>query len=130
MEVKKKDFEVAKKFSFSFFNILKRLKFCFAHGGGALPFTIGRIQHGYSVRPDLCATDCSTPPREFLGSFYTDSLVHDKRSLDLLLDVVGRDRVVLGTDYPFPLGDLDAGRMIEHSDYSDELKVCFFRIFY
>lgn len=102
----------------------KGLKFCFAHGGGALPFTIGRIQHGYSVRPDLCATECSQAPRDFLGRFYTDSLVHDKRSLDLLLDVIGRDRVVLGTDYPFPLGDLDAGRLIdESSDYSDDLKV-------
>lgn len=107
--------------------LLQRLKFCFAHGGGALPFTIGRIQHGYKVRPDLCATECEVEPREFLGRFYTDSLVHDKRSLDLLIDVIGRDRVVLGSDYPFPLGELDVGRLIEQSDYSDDLKVTSFK---
>jgi aminocarboxymuconate-semialdehyde decarboxylase len=79
------------------------------------------------VRPDLCATECEVEPREFLGRFYTDSLVHDKRSLDLLIDVIGRDRVVLGSDYPFPLGELDVGRLIEQSDYSDDLKVPFFK---
>lgn len=66
-----------------------RLKLCFAHGGGAFPFTVGRIQHGYEVRPDLCATECSISPKEFLGKFYTDSLVHSEKSLDLLIDVIG-----------------------------------------
>ena len=45
-----------------------RLKVCFAHGGGSFPYTVGRVQHGYNVRPDLCATDCSLPPRDFLGN--------------------------------------------------------------
>lgn len=66
-----------------------RLKFCFAHGGGSFPFTVGRIQHGYDVRPDLCATDCAVPPNDFLGKFYTDSLVHSQQSLDLLVNVIG-----------------------------------------
>jgi aminocarboxymuconate-semialdehyde decarboxylase len=67
-----------------------RLKFCFAHGGGAFPFTFGRIQHGYEVRPDLCAIECQLSPKEFLGKFYTDSLVHSKESLDLLINVIGK----------------------------------------
>ncbi len=83
-----------------------RLKVCFAHGGGSFPFTVGRIQHGYNVRPDLCATDCSTPPRDFLGKFWTDSLVHDTSAMRLLVDVIGEDRIILGTDYPFPLGEV------------------------
>lgn len=106
-------------------NILKlfpRLKICFAHGGGAFPFTIGRIQHGYDVRPDLCATECSLGPEEFLGKFYTDSLVHSKKSLDLLIDVIGEDKVILGSDYPFPLGEHVAGSLVESTDYSDDLK--------
>ena len=57
--------------------------------GGAFPFTVGRIEHGYNVRPDLCATNCKISPRNFLGKFYTDALVHDLRALDLLVDVIG-----------------------------------------
>ena len=44
-----------------------KLRICFAHGGGSFPYTVGRIQHGYNVRPDLCATDCNKTPRSFLG---------------------------------------------------------------
>ena len=66
-----------------------RLKICFAHGGGSFPYTVGRVQHGYNVRPDLCATDCDLTPREFLGKFWTDSLVHDDSALKLLVDVIG-----------------------------------------
>lgn len=50
---------------------------------------MGRIEHGYNVRPDLCATDCKTGPRQFLGKFYTDALVHDPVALKLLVDVIG-----------------------------------------
>jgi len=95
------------------------LKVCFAHGGGSYPFTLGRIQHGYDVRPDLCATDCPLGPRHFAGRFYTDSLVHDALSLRLLVDVVGADRVVLGSDYPFPLGEARPGSLVESVDQFD-----------
>eukprot|EP00094_Tigriopus_californicus_P003621 TCALIF_03483-PA protein Name:"Similar to ACMSD 2-amino-3-carboxymuconate-6-semialdehyde decarboxylase (Bos taurus)" AED:0.06 eAED:0.06 QI:13/0.83/0.71/1/0.66/0.71/7/146/371 len=105
-----------------------RLKICFAHGGGSFPFTVGRIQHGYNVRPDLCATDCSKPPREYLGKFWTDSLVHDEEAMRLLVNIIGEDRVILGTDYPFPLGEVhgfaDAypGKTIEAMGYDQQLK--------
>ncbi|XP_041367231.1 2-amino-3-carboxymuconate-6-semialdehyde decarboxylase-like [Gigantopelta aegis] len=88
-----------------------KLKVCFAHGGGTFPYTVGRIEHGYNVRPDLCATDCGVSPREYLGHFYTDSLVHDARSLKLLVDVIGKDKVILGSDYPFPLGEHHPGKL-------------------
>ena len=66
---------------------------CFAHGGGAFPFTVGRIEHGFNVRPDLCAVNCQVNPREYLGRVYTDSLVHDADALDLLLKVIGEVRI-------------------------------------
>lgn len=103
-----------------------RLKICFAHGGGSFPFTIGRIQHGYDVRPDLCAIECPIGPKEFLGKFYTDSLVHNQASLDLLIKVIGEDRIMLGTDYPFPLGELSPGSLIESSDFDQSIKVYIF----
>ncbi|XP_068592800.1 2-amino-3-carboxymuconate-6-semialdehyde decarboxylase [Cebidichthys violaceus] len=97
-----------------------KLKVCFAHGGGSFPFTVGRIEHGHKVRPDLCAVDNEMSPRKYLGSFYTDSLVHDPISLKLLIDVIGKDKVMLGTDYPFPLGELQPGSLIESMDELDD----------
>ena len=92
---------------------LPRLRICFAHGGGAFPGTIGRIEHGFNCRPDLCAVDNPRNPREYLGKFYLDSLVHDADALRQLLRLVGAERVALGTDYPFPLGEAEPGRLIE-----------------
>lgn len=99
-----------------------KLKVCFAHGGGAFPFTVGRIEHGYNVRPDLCATDCKTNPRKFLGQFYTDALVHDAKALKLLIDVIGKERVIMGSDYPFPLGEHHPGKLIESMEFDHSLK--------
>lgn len=99
-----------------------KLKVCFAHGGGSFPFTVGRIEHGHKVRPDLCAVDNKISPRKYLGSFYTDSLVHDSAALKLLIDVIGKDKVMLGTDYPFPLGELQPGSLIESMEFDDSLK--------
>jgi aminocarboxymuconate-semialdehyde decarboxylase len=92
---------------------LPRLRICFAHGGGAFPGTIGRIEHGFHVRPDLCAVDNPKNPRSYLGKFYLDSLVHDADALSYLVRLVGADRVALGSDYPFPLGEAQPGRLIE-----------------
>uniref|UniRef100_A0A1I7X7E6 2-amino-3-carboxymuconate-6-semialdehyde decarboxylase n=1 Tax=Heterorhabditis bacteriophora TaxID=37862 RepID=A0A1I7X7E6_HETBA len=90
-----------------------RLRFCFAHGGGSYPIIRGRVAHGYSVgmRPDLCANECGKNPRDLDYQLWTDSLVHDPFALQLLLSVVGKEHVVFGTDYPFPLGEVEVGRM-------------------
>jgi len=101
---------------------LPNLKIAFAHGGGSFPSTIGRIEHGFNVRPDLCATDCQINPRDFLKQIYLDSLVHDPLMLDYLVDLMGADNIALGTDYPFPLGELSPGKLIENSQYSDDIK--------
>lgn len=88
---------------------LPRLKICLAHGGGSFPYTIGRIEHGFNMRPDLVATDNPRNPRDYLQQLYFDSWVADPRALQYLLDTVGNDRVMLGTDYPFPLGEQEPG---------------------
>jgi len=92
---------------------LPDLKLCFAHGGGSFPGTLARIEKGYHARPDLCGVHGCSPPREYIGRFYLDTLVHDAPSLDFLIELVGSDRLALGTDYPFPLGEDHPGKMIE-----------------
>lgn len=101
---------------------LPNLRVCFAHGGGTFAYTLGRIAHGFAVRPDLCAVDNAIDPREYLGRFYVDSLVHDEEALKFLINKVGIDKVMLGTDYPFPLGELAPGELIRQSDYNPEQK--------
>jgi aminocarboxymuconate-semialdehyde decarboxylase len=102
---------------------LPRLRVCFAHGGGAFPGTIGRIEHGFRVRPDLCALDNPKGPREHLGQFYVDSLVHEADALRMLVKLMGAKRVALGSDYPFPLGEAEPGTLIESmEDFSAETK--------
>jgi aminocarboxymuconate-semialdehyde decarboxylase len=104
------------------FERLPKLKVAFAHGGGSFPATIGRIEHGFNVRPDLCAVDNPINPRDYLGKFYLDSLVHDPAMLDYIVKLVGEDKVALGTDYPFPLGELEPGELIHRMDYTNERK--------
>lgn len=104
------------------FERLPKLNVAFAHGGGSFPQTIGRIAHGFDVRPDLCAVDNNVNPRHYLGRFYVDSLVHDPEVLAYLVKLVGCDKVSLGTDYPFPLGEPEPGKLIEEMPYSDEIK--------
>jgi aminocarboxymuconate-semialdehyde decarboxylase len=98
---------------------LPALRIAFAHGGGSFPGTIGRIEHGFNARPDLCAVDNPVNPREYLARngrparFYVDSLVHDAAALRLILDMFGPQRVALGSDYPFPLGEERPGTLVE-----------------
>jgi len=100
----------------------KNLRICFAHGGGSFPFTLGRIEHGFQARPDLVAVDNQKNPREYPGKFWLDSLVHNAAMLDYLIKLFGADKVALGTDYPFPLGELEPGKMIESMSFDEETK--------
>jgi aminocarboxymuconate-semialdehyde decarboxylase len=101
------------------FERFRSLRVAFAHGGGSFPFTIGRMEHGFHVRPDLVQTDNKVNPRSYLANdgaparFYVDSLVHDADALKLLLKLFGAQRVALGSDYPFPLGEERPGELIE-----------------
>ena len=100
---------------------LPNLRICFAHGGGSFPYTLGRIEHGFLVRPDLFP-DNSVNPREYLGKFWLDSLVHDADMLAYLVKLCGAEKIALGTDYPFPLGEEIAGSLIESINFADETK--------
>ncbi|MEO8074205.1 MAG: amidohydrolase family protein, partial [Acidobacteriota bacterium] len=101
---------------------LPNLRIAFAHGGGSFPATIARIEHGFNVRPDLCAVDNNVNPREYLGKFWLDSLVHDAAILEYLVKLVGADKIALGTDYPFPLGELEPGKLIGSSGFDEATK--------
>jgi aminocarboxymuconate-semialdehyde decarboxylase len=110
------------------FERFPRLRVAFSHGGGAFPGTIGRIEHGFRVRPDLVAIDNKTEPRKYLAHgkqparFYVDSLVHDADALKLLIEIFGAQRVALGSDYPFPLGEAEPGKLIESLNLSPKDK--------
>ena len=104
------------------FERLPNLKVAFAHGGGSFPATIGRIEHGFNVRPDLVAVHNEVNPREYLNRIYLDTLVHDPLKLDYLLNLMGPTQLALGTDYPFPLGELEPGKLIESMPYEDNIK--------
>ena len=91
-------------------------------GGGSFPATLGRIEHGFNHRPDLVAVDNKINPKNYLGKFWIDSLVHDKHTLDYVVHLFGSNRVALGSDYPFPLGENIPGDLIRSTNYSDEVK--------
>ncbi len=95
------------------FERLPSLRVCFAHGGGAFPAIVGRVEHGFLARPDLCAVDNPRNPRDYLHRLYMDSCVHDADVLRGLIRLVGVNRVALGSDYPFPLGEARPGELIE-----------------
>ncbi len=102
------------------FERLPHLRVAFAHGGGSFPGTLGRIEHGFHARPDLCAVDNNVNPRDYCGRFYVDSLVHDAKTLQFVTELMGRDKVILGTDYPFPLGEQNPGALIEEAFGTDQ----------
>ena len=98
------------------FERLPNLKICFAHGGGSFLPTIGRIEHAFNVRPDLCAVDNDVSPSTYLDRFYLDTLVHSEGMLRYLMELMTPDRLALGTDYPFPLGELVPGKLLDSLD--------------
>ena len=104
------------------FERLPKLRVNFAHAGGSFLTTIGRIQHGFDCRPDLVAIDNNVSPKNYLGKFWIDSVTHDPMMLDYVLKLVGSKKITLGSDYPFPLGDLEIGKYIVDMDLPESVK--------
>jgi aminocarboxymuconate-semialdehyde decarboxylase len=104
------------------FERLPSLRVNFAHAGGSFLGTIGRIEHGFICRPDLVAIDNPVNPRTYLGKFWVDCITHDPLMLEYVLKLQGSSRIALGSDYPFPLGDLEIGRFIEEMNIADSVK--------
>lgn len=104
------------------FERLPGLRVNFAHAGGSFLPTIGRIKQGFDCRPDLVAIDNPKDPVGYLGKFWVDSITHDAMMLRYVLKLQGSKRVTLGSDYPFPLGDLEIGKFIEEMDLEPDVK--------
>jgi aminocarboxymuconate-semialdehyde decarboxylase len=104
------------------FERFPKLRVAFAHGGGSFPATIGRIEHGFNVRPDLVAIDNPINPKDYIGKFWIDSLVHHERAFEYIMDIMGEDTICVGSDYPFPLGEQHPGLLIEQMNYNPQLK--------
>ena len=101
---------------------LPEVRFNFAHAGGSFFATIARIKHGFDCRPDLVALDNPIDPRAYLGKFWVDCITHDAATLQFIMDLQGEDKITLGSDYPFPLGDLEIGAFIETMNLSKATK--------
>ncbi|RZS81553.1 amidohydrolase family protein [Pigmentiphaga kullae] len=106
----------------AFERIPESLKICFAHGGGSFAFMLGRVDNAWKHR-DIIRKDCPRLPSEYVKRFYVDSAVFDPGALRLLADVMGTDRIMLGSDYPFPLGEQSIGKLVaEQPGFSDSDK--------
>ena len=100
------------------FESFPTLRIAFAHGGGSFPYTLGRIKHGFDVRPDLVAKHNNVSPEKYMGRFWVDSLVHDPKALSFLMESIGEQSICLGSDYPFPLGEAHPGSLLDPTLYS------------
>jgi aminocarboxymuconate-semialdehyde decarboxylase len=94
------------------------LKFIFAHAGGCIPYIRGRIEHGYHVVPE-CRNAIPRPPGEYIELMYFDTITHDQQALAYMIETHGSDHVVLGSDYPFFMGDLDPMKWIQAMSLSE-----------
>ena len=98
-----------------------RLRICFAHGGGSFAFLLGRLENAWQHHP-VAHGVCELPPSRYLNRFYVDSAVFEERALQFLVGTMGPARVMLGSDYPFPLGEHRVGSLIRSSNLSDDVK--------
>lgn len=89
-----------------------KLKICFAHAGGTVPYIRGRFEHGYHVRTEPKAK-IKRPPSEYIKLLYFDTITHWEPALEFLVDTVGADKVVVGSDYPFDMGPAEPVRFVE-----------------
>ncbi len=105
---------VALILSGAFDRLPNTLRICFAHGGGSFAFLLGRLDNAWHHQP-VARGACQHPPSYYLDRFYTDSAVFDQRALQFLVGTMGADRVMLGSDYPFPLGEERVGALIRQS---------------
>lgn len=106
----------------AFDKLPRNLRICFAHGGGSFVFLLGRLQNAWQHHP-VAHGVCALPPKGYLGRFYVDSAVFDYRALKYLVEMMGPQRVMLGSDYPFPLGEHHVGELIRSSDLPQSTKL-------
>ena len=105
----------------AFDKLPQNLRICFAHGGGSFVFLLGRLQNAWQHHPSAHGV-CELAPKEYLNRFCVDSAVFEPRALKFLVETMGSDRVMLGSDYPFPLGEHCVGELIRASALSQATK--------
>ncbi len=98
------------------------LRIGFAHGGGSFAFWAGRADNAWRQRRDLVGADSALPPSAYASRVYVDSVVFDPSALRLLLEVIGAERVVLGSDYPYPLGERPSGAVVRDADVTNDVR--------
>jgi aminocarboxymuconate-semialdehyde decarboxylase len=95
----------------AFERLPRSLKLCFAHGGGSFPYLLGRVDNAWRNR-DIVREDCPNPPSSYLDRFSVDGAVFSDDALEFLVRTMGEDRVMLGSDYPYPLGEQHVGSLV------------------
>jgi aminocarboxymuconate-semialdehyde decarboxylase len=105
----------------AFDKLPRTLRICFAHGGGSFAFLLGRLENAWHHHP-VAHGLCELPPSRYLDRFYVDSAVFDQRALQFLVATMGSGHVLLGSDYPFPLGEERVGSLIRDSSLSPNAK--------
>jgi aminocarboxymuconate-semialdehyde decarboxylase len=105
----------------AFERLPRSLKLCFAHGGGSFAYLMGRVDNAWEQR-DIVREDCPHKPSSYLDRFSVDSAVFDPRALELLVDTLGAERVMLGSDAPFPLGEQQIGHLVSSSALPEKSK--------
>ena len=98
----------------AFDRLPESLRICFAHGGGSFAFLLGRLDNAWRRR-DIVRGKSTAPPSTYTHRFYVDSAVFDERALRLLAEVMGEEHILLGSDYPFPLGEERVGDLIRNA---------------
>jgi aminocarboxymuconate-semialdehyde decarboxylase len=98
-----------------------KLRICFAHGGGSFAFLLGRLENAWQHHP-VAHGVCELPPSQYLNRFSVDSAVFDERALRFLVETMGAENVMLGSDYPFPLGEHQVGSLIRSSNLPEPAK--------
>jgi aminocarboxymuconate-semialdehyde decarboxylase len=99
----------------AFERLPRSLKLCFAHGGGSFPYLIGRVDNAWRNR-DIVREDCPRVPSSYVDRFHVDAAVFSGDALELLVKTMGEDRVMLGSDYPYPLGEQQVGNLIRNQE--------------
>jgi len=98
----------------------RSLRISFAHGGGSFAYLLGRLENAWHNR-DIARGSCAHPPGHYVDRFSVDSAVFDDGALRLLTEVMGDERVMLGSDYPFPLGEQHIGALVRNSRHLSDV---------
>jgi aminocarboxymuconate-semialdehyde decarboxylase len=107
----------------AFDRLPRSLRICFAHGGGSFPGLIGRLDQAWHHGPrGEGKGKASRPPSAYVDRFFVDSIVYDSRMLEYMVEVLGEDQILLGSDFPFDIAEKEIGSVVRNADLSERTK--------